>query len=98
MGKKWKLNGPKKDKLSLLEVAELLGYESPDTVRRLADEGHLPPPRGRAGAQYYTGLDVAIILEMFGRWGPPQRPAKADEKPRRPAKTDENRQERESEE
>jgi hypothetical protein len=93
MGRIWKINGPEEDKLSLLQLAQLLDYDSPDTVRRLVAEGRLPPPRGYGAAQYYTGLDVAIILEMFGRWAP----VKTDEKPQRPAKGDKKQQEPESE-
>lgn len=96
MARKWELEGPEQDKFSLVEVARLLGYESADSIRALVREGKLPAPRGIGASQYYTGLDVAIVLEMFGRWMPQERPMKPDEKARKGTKADENASDRES--
>lgn len=95
--KQWKLDGPRKSKFTLLELAALLGYDGDDTVRRLITEGWLPPPRGHGQAQFYTGLDVAIILEMFGRWGPRDGGEKSRKPPQEPANRRKPPQDAESE-
>ncbi len=96
----WPVRGPNKERWSLLEVAVELGYEDVDSIRRLVVDGRLPAPRGHGTNQYYSGLDMAIILEMSGRWGPRGRQsettAKDDEKPRKPARSGEKTQEQDS--
>lgn len=65
----WHIVGPDVEKLSLEETARKFGYE-PKTWRELIRQGRVPSPRGHGSNTYYTGLDVAIITEMFGRWAP----------------------------
>lgn len=67
--RKWKLPGPDEETLPVEAVARRFGY-SLDYFRDLIRSGLFPPPRGCGNNQYYTGLDVAIITEMFGRWKP----------------------------
>lgn len=89
--RKWELEGPTRAKWTLAAVGRLLGFDegaARDTVRRLILEGHLPRPKGRGDHLYYSGMDVAVILEYYGRWGPlggdgakppPVRKGKADD-------------------
>lgn len=101
MGKKCEMEAPgpeDRDKWSLTQVAELLGYQESSgaaTIRRLVLEGRLPRPRGFGEAQFYSPLDVAIILEMAGRWGP-QEQARTSENAQKRARTRENDEESES--
>lgn len=89
--RKYELEGPTRAKWTLSQVGQLLGFDEDrarDTVRRLIDQGFLPRPRGRGDHLYYTGLDVAVILDYYGRWGPtaqdgviPPKPTKSRENP-----------------
>jgi hypothetical protein len=93
VARKYELEGPARSKWSLAALGRRLGFDEDsarETVRRLIAEGHLPRPRGRGDHLYYSGLDVAVILEFYGRWGPatqdgakppPARRAKADDEP-----------------
>lgn len=70
LDREYKLYGPRDGKVSLAAVAELLGYADAESIKDLAAEGRLPKPKGIGAAQYYSGLDVAVILDYFGRWMP----------------------------
>lgn len=99
MGRQWILFGPDRpdlDRYSLNQAAELLGYQDAESVRELVREGRLPRPRGIGAAQYYSGLDVAIILEMFGRWMPLERSSRAGEAAAKGGKSRENTDQKES--
>jgi hypothetical protein len=88
MAKQCTLMGPDEDVLSVADVAKLFGYRL-RPFRRLIATGYFPAPRGFGHAQFYTGLDVAIIREMLGRWMPQAEPADPDdaddEPPHKPA-------------
>lgn len=73
MARTWNLDGPEQDRLSFDEAAKLFGYE-PGTFRNLVREGKFPPPRGFGQNAYYSGLDVAVMQEMAGRWMPQPSP------------------------
>lgn len=65
----WEIWGPAKATLTVKEVANLFGYEE-RTFREYVRRGDFPRPRGFGHNEYYTGLDVAIMREMAGRWRP----------------------------
>lgn len=79
MSRSWKLDGPDEDILTLEQVARSFGYEVKN-LQRLIREGRFPPPRGLAPNSYYTGLDVAVIRIMLGRWQPAAAPSNQHQK------------------
>jgi hypothetical protein len=77
----WSLPGPDQAILSIRETAKYF-HLSLSHFRGLVRRGLMPRPRGHGSHQYYTGLDVAIITEMYGRWAPedvPEDPTEPEE-------------------
>ena len=60
----WIFHGPDRAKMSLAAVARYFGYE-PRSLKDLIRSGHFPPPRGQGANEYYTGADVAAIIQFF---------------------------------